>query len=156
MMLVGLPGSGKSTFIRNLVEQGIEYTVASTDNYIEERATEEGISYDEAFSKHIKAASKNMNKIIQSAVANRVPLIWDQTNLTPKSRKKKLKMIPADIYYRKAVYFDIPDDVLVKRLKMRGEAEGKNIPFHVMERMKESFIAPTREEGFDTIEKITR
>ena len=157
MMLVGLPGSGKSTFIKEFLEsREADIVVVSTDDYIQRKADAEGITYNQAFNKYVKKASTNMKAMLKDAVEEKKDIIWDQTNLTPKSRKKKLKMIPADIYFREAVVFDIPDHVIEERLKKREEVEGKSIPSHIMDRMRESFLIPTREEGFDKVTKMEK
>lgn len=155
-MLVGLPGSGKSTYIDYLVKEELQnenVAIISTDNYIETKASEEDVTYSEAFDKYIKKASVNMKSALKDAIKFGQDIIWDQTNLTPKSRKKKLKMIP-DIYFKEAIVFDVSDDVLEERLKKRGDATGKVIPSHVLDNMKDGFLMPTLEEGFDKITKL--
>lgn len=144
-MLVGVPGSGKSTWVDRQVRGGNIY-VASTDNILETIAQLEGKTYDEVFKDNIKLAEKRMYTAVQEAVREDFDIVWDQTNITRKSRAKKLVMIP-DHYEKIAVVFSVPDD-LDKRLASR---KGKTIPPHVIDAMIEMFEFPQMDEGFDTI-----
>lgn len=153
IMLVGLPGSGKSTYIKKVLSKNSDFVILSTDDYIEQKAREENSTYSEVFQKNIKEATRNMNNELQSAVKEHKNIIWDQTNLTANSRKKKLANIP-DIYSKEAIVFKISDNELLKRLEKRKEEEGKEIPSHVLKNMKNSFEMPTEDEGFNEVRLI--
>lgn len=150
-MLVGLPATGKSTFITNTVSKlGDErYVVLSSDNYLEKVAAKENKTYNEVFSGHVKAAHAALAADLEDAIAAGVPKIfWDQTNLSAKSRAEKLRNIPAD-YSKIAVVFREPDEVeYAKRLASRP---GKNIPAHVIDRMRKTLEMPSTKEGFDLV-----
>lgn len=91
-------------------------------------------------------AEKTMLHIAKHHISLKNSIIWDQTNLTAKTRKRKLEMFGPE--YRKiAVVFPIPEDH-EKRLSNRA---GKFIPPQVIEGMKKSYQAPARDEGFDDI-----
>jgi GTPase SAR1 family protein len=67
ILLVGLPGSGKSTFVNNykLKKHGI---VASTDNILDQMAKDNGIFYNEAFKKFdFKIIDNQMKQEIKHA-----------------------------------------------------------------------------------------
>ncbi len=92
-MLSGIPTSGKSTYVSRLLEKP-EFNnavVLSTDNYIQKIADQENLTYDEVFDKTIKDANKQLNLDLSEAIKNNRSIIHDQTNLTIKSRAKKLK-----------------------------------------------------------------
>lgn len=146
-MLIGVPGSGKSTWIKNSYAAK-NAMIASTDNLIELAATVNGKTYDEVFKSVIASAEKTMYELVFSAVKDDYDIIWDQTNLNRKTRAKKLIMIP-DRYVKVAIYFDTPEDkVLQDRLANRP---GKTIPYHVMKSMLSSIEYPQHDEGFDVI-----
>jgi len=84
VMLIGLPGSGKSTF-RN--EHGEPYVVLSSDDFIEQRAIAEGVTYTEVFADAVDDASRHVHRNFREALANNASIMWDQTNLTPKKRR---------------------------------------------------------------------
>ncbi len=142
-MLVGVPGSGKTTWIKNNKHDAV---VLSTDNYIERYAMKTGKTYSEMFKELIGVATDQMEKDLVQAVRNERDIIWDQTNLTAKSRRTKLNRIPKD-YKKIAVYFSVPND-LRDRLASRP---GKTIPEPVILSMINQLQPPTKEEGFDEI-----
>lgn len=151
VMMCGIPTSGKSTY----VQQGLDYTdffdtgytFLSTDNYIEKKAKKEGKTYDEIFDYTIKEATEEMNKLLEFAIKNNMSIVWDQTNLTPKCRKKKLNKIPSH-YTKIAVYNQITlEEAMIRNQKRPG----KTIPPNVLRNMHKVFVPPTEEEGFDKI-----
>jgi predicted kinase len=144
VVMIGLPGSGKSTFIRNNFSG---YTIVSSDDIIERRAQEEGKTYNEVFQKYIGMASGQMKQEFRQAVENNEDIVWDQTNLTKKKRRGILNQIP-DHYYKVAVSVDPSDEVRYSRAAGR---EGKTIPDHVIQSMEKSYQAPSKDEGFDKI-----
>lgn len=148
-ILVGLPGSGKSTWLRN--QQRIEdLAIISSDDEIEKFAKSQDKTYSEVFDEYIKTATSNMYANLENALRENVSIAWDQTNLNPKKRKTILQKLPK--HYRKvAVIFEVDDRELQNRLYNRAKSEGKYIPNHVIENMKQSYVKPTTSEGFDEI-----
>ena len=142
-MLVGVPGSGKTTWIRNNKHDAV---VLSTDDYIEKIAAKQGKTYSEVFKDTIGDATDQMEKDLIQALRNERDIIWDQTNLTAKSRKSKLSRIPKS-YKKVGVYFSVPQD-LRDRLASRP---GKVIPEPVIISMINQLQPPTKEEGFDEV-----
>lgn len=149
-MMVGLPGSGKSTYAENLSDAYAEYL--STDALIEFVATMRGLSYNDVFKDSIKYAQEAVNINAALAFGNGADVIWDQTNLTVKSRASKLRMVPAG-YKKIAVVVGCPDEEEhTRRLNSRP---GKTIPPHIIKSMKATSTFPTLEEGFDDIIIVT-
>jgi predicted kinase len=148
-VLVGLPGSGKSTWMRSMLANG-NYVIISSDNEIEEYAKSVGLTYSDVFDEYIKTATSNMNAKFKDAVANNKNIIWDQTNMSVKKRKSILQQIPKQ-YKKIAVVFQLEREELQKRLDKRAELEGKHIPMHVIDNMERSFEIPTVAEGFDEV-----
>lgn len=149
-MLVGPPGSGKSTYCKD--KKG--FIIISSDDIFEEMAAKKGLTYSEAFKKlDYTHAVKKMKQRLNIAVLAKKDIIWDQTNMTAKSRADKLKKIP-DTYHKTAVNFIIDTPTLKQRLKHRGETTGKIIPAYVFARMCNSYVAPSKDEGFDKIVTI--
>lgn len=150
-MLIGVPASGKSSWVHNQGFYNDQTYIASTDSYIESVASVLNTTYNEVFAANINAATKAMNKEIQAAIELGLDIVWDQTNTTFLSRSRKLRMIPST-YKKVAVFFPTPDvEILEKRLNSRV---GKQIPVHFMKSAIESLDPPDRFEGFDEIIKV--
>jgi len=159
-MLCGIPCSGKTFFREANFTQ--DYNVLSTDETISKIAGMFSLTYDECFRDCIKFAEKRMYdklKILLKDSTNfadhliypKVHIVWDQTNLTLASRKKKLDLFKDHTYRKIAYVFPTPaPEILEKRMEHRKRL-GKNIPKEVMDTMINSFVVPTLGEGFDEI-----
>jgi len=144
--LIGIPGSGKSTWAKNQ-EWIDECAWISTDQYVEEWAESVGKTYSEVFDEYMPTAVVRMVGAVNGAKSIGKDIVWDQTSTTVKSRAKKFAMLPD--YEHIAVVFKSPDaDELLRRLNSRP---GKIIPLDVIEGMVKNFELPTEEEGFKEI-----
>jgi len=143
MIMVGLPYSGKSTWIR---ENLSGWPVVSSDMFIENMAEFKGKTYSEVFADTIDSAISAMNASRKYLIGERRTFVHDQTNLTAKKRKNLIRDL--DGYNIIAVCFDIPEELHRKRIASRPD---KHVPDHVMESMRKSFEIPTLDEGFDEI-----
>lgn len=147
-ILVGVPGSGKSTWIAKAPVDWANTVVASTDNYVDREAKKQGKTYSEVFKATMPAAVNDMARTVIDAVKNKQDIIWDQTSTTRSTRAKKLRMLPAD-YEKIAVVFPTPDEKeLTRRL---GSRPGKEIPPQVMKQMTTGWEEPSEDEGFNKI-----
>lgn len=145
-VLVGVPGSGKSTWIRNQ-DWAQDCVVVSTDAFVEYYAKQQGKTYNEVFDDYMPTAVKCMAEQVVAAREAGQDIIWDQTSTTVASRKKKFNMLPD--YHAVAVVFPTPESAeLERRLASRP---GKNIPWNVMQGMISGLKVPTEQEGFDEI-----
>ena len=150
IMLVGLPGSGKSTFGKIIQGEGIRL---STDDIIELHATIEGKTYNEVFQDSITTAKKLLEVHLEWALRENEPLIiWDQTNLTVKTRKAKLQKIP-EHYEKICLFFDTDFKKILERNEDR-RLTGRNVSNRILFQMKDSLQVPTKEEGFDKVYTI--
>ena len=152
VMLVGIPCSGKSTFVNRLKKIPFweNAVVLSTDNYIEKVAQEHNTTYSEIFEDCIDEATRQLELSLIEAKDKGRNIIWDQTNISRKTRKKKLSKLPS-LYARGVIYFDISLEDALERNKHR---EGKFIPESILKRMYHQLEVPTLEEGFDYYETI--
>lgn len=147
-VLVGLPGSGKSTSIPS------DFTgfVYSTDRYIEEEAASIGKTYNECFQRLIKNATSVMDNSLKFSIESKYDVIWDQTNMSAKKRRSIVSQFPNS--YTKFCICRVPPrnagewSELNRRILSR---EGKIIPSHIVKSMADSYVKPTREEGFDVV-----
>jgi predicted kinase len=144
--LVGVPGAGKSTWIKDQI-WALGLTVVSTDAFVEDYARAQGKTYSEVFADYMPTAVNLMAEQVVRARELDHTVIWDQTSTTIASRTRKFRMLPD--YEHIAVVFRTPEHTeLMRRLMSRP---GKEIPDHVIASMIASWEEPTLEEGFKEI-----
>lgn len=145
-VLVGVPGAGKSTWVNNQ-EWAKDCVYVSSDQLIEEEAERQGKTYNDVFKDYVSEAISLMLDQVIAAREEGKDIIWDQTSVSVKSRKKKFSMLPD--YEHIAVVFPTPEGAeLARRLASRP---GKNIPDEVVKSMIYSFEMPTEEEGYKEV-----
>jgi predicted kinase len=123
--------------------------VLSTDNVIEQIAKERNTSYSSIFKEVYGQANTVMYDNLRYCIENQLPFVWDQTNLTPKSRKSKLDKIPSD-YKKIAICFEIDEEEFIKRNTIRA-ATGKNISLSIYQSMMSTYVRPSSSEGFSDV-----
>jgi len=148
-IISGLPGSGKS-FVRNRFGSN-GFVHISTDDVIESIAKDRGQYYDDVWSEYIKQAETEVWDFARAAVADKRDIMWDQTNLTPKKRKRILSLVNRNFYTTHAVHVVCDHRVRAARL---GSRRGKTVPRDVLESMERTMVLPTFEEGFDVVQTI--
>lgn len=142
-VLVGVPGSGKSTWVENQI-WAKDCAYISTDKYVERFAQRMNSTYSEVFDRVMPRAVRLMTRAVIKARNEGKDIIWDQTSVNVKSRKNKFRMLRD--YYAIAVVFDTPpEDELRRRLSNRP---GKHIPWTVINSMINNFVMPSEQEGF--------
>jgi len=146
-MLVGVPASGKSWYRTKYY--GPDANVASTDNTIEEVASNYGMTYNEGFKELIGFAEKIMWRQITSYQMRGSDFIIDRTNLTAKGRARFIQKLKLHGYEIECLVFPTPEpEEWKRRLDSR---RGKTIPQEALDRMMNSYEVPLMREGFDKI-----
>lgn len=143
ILMVGLPGSGKSTFVEQYIPDN--YVVISRDNLVEEYAQKHGITYDEAWKAEDFDAV--VDKQIRSTISEKRSVVIDKTHMGPKSRRRSLAPFPKS-YAKTAVVITEDFDTIVERSIARV---GKTITDRVLRDMTLRFRPPTYDD-FDYIE----
>ena len=149
--LIGVPGSGKSTWVSEQ-EWALGLTIVSTDAFVEDYAKAQGKTYSEVFTDYMPTAVNLMAEQVVFAREHGHDIIWDQTNLSAKARKKKLNKLPSHCH-RGAIYFEVPLEEAFERNEHR---KGKFISKSILHRMYHQFEIPTVTEGFDYVECGTK
>ena len=148
-VMVGLPYSGKSTYIKKdrILRK---LPILDTDSYIENFAKEKNKSYSDVFAKTIGRATDRMNSLANAHYKFGQSFILDQTNLSVEKRAKIIKKAKENGFKVVALAFTpyTDESELKKRINMRDE---KKIPLKVLQSMASKYVMPTEAEGFDMV-----
>lgn len=142
IMLVGIPGSGKTTHSAELSKK-YNAKVISSDKV---RQTYVGIDEKDVF--------PTVYRLCIEELKNGGNVILDATHITPKVRKRTFDALDQyDVEYDKiAIYFDTPVDVCIKRVEIRNkDPKELFLPLEVIESYGKNIIMPTKEEGFKEV-----
>ena len=153
ILLVGLPGSGKSTWVASFIASHPDYVVVSSDDIIDAYAKSIGKTYTEVFEEHMSYAEVEYKIKLMTSLREGKNIVVDRTNLSPKSRRKILSNVPKE-YKKTAMVFNTPLDEIKKRLIKREHETGKGIPENVISTMIKTYIEPESSEGIDEIIKV--
>ena len=145
IMLIGIPGSGKTTYSKGLSEE-YNANVISSDVV---RQTYVGIDEKEVF--------PTVYRLCIEELKNNRNVILDATHITPKVRKRSFDSLDRyEVEYEKiAVYVDTPVEVCIKRVEIRNKNPKELfLPLEVIESYGKNIIPPSQEEGFNEIRII--
>lgn len=137
IVLIGLPGSGKSTYIEKLGE-----TALSSDEI------RRLLSDDPANQTIHRRVFAVLRDLLKHRIELRRPVTYiDATNLTPYERRAYIKI--ADLYDCdvEAIFFDVP----IEECQRRNRERHRVVPYEVIAEMAARLIPPSVEEGFTRV-----
>ena len=143
--MVGIPGSGKSTYSKKLSEK-LNIKVVSSDNIRDDHPE---FKQFEVF--------KELYRLVSVELAEGRDVIIDATNSTVEIRKNIVRQLaPYDIKYdMEAYYFPISYEACYERIVKRNELGiDRYFPLDVLDHYYSSVEAPSREEGYKEIHII--
>ncbi len=142
IVLVGIPGCGKSTYAQSLKNE--DTIVLSSDLIRKELFNDEQnqgkntLVFDTLFDRAVENLRKGRNVVI------------DATNIIKNDRAKLLDNFKDLNILRKAIVIHTPIEICIERDLNRT----RNVGEEVILRMANDFEMPTKEEGFDEISVV--
>ncbi|XP_076867260.1 heterogeneous nuclear ribonucleoprotein U-like protein 1 isoform X2 [Brachyhypopomus gauderio] len=154
LMMVGLPGSGKTTWAAKHSEENPEkkFNILGT-NAIMEKMKVMGLrrqrNYAGRWDVLISQATQCLNRLIQIAARKKRNYILDQTNVYGSAQRRKMR--PFEGFQRKAIVICPADEDLKERTLKRSDEEGKDVPDHAVLEMKANFVLPEAGDFLDDV-----
>jgi len=137
VVLVGLPGSGKSTYLERY-----RLPALSSDTIRKLLADDEA---DQTIHGRVFVTLRHL---LHHRIAVGRPVTYiDATNLTRHERKPYLQIGRLCGCPVEAIFFDVPLEVCKERNRRRNRI----VPEEAMDRMAAKLAPPTREEGFSAV-----
>jgi predicted kinase len=141
VILVGLPGSGKSTWLEQLGVHAISSDAIRL--LLADDATIQTI--------HVQVFA-TMRYLLRRRIAIGRPVTYvDATHLTVAERAPYVKIARAYDCEIEAVFFDVPVEVCQARNRIRQRV----VPEEAIEAMRAKLVPPSREEGFTRIKVVS-
>lgn len=148
ILLIGAPGSGKSTWGKHYAE---------TRGFVrlcpDEFRAKLGWGEDDQSVSHLAFAATKA--AMTNALLTNKSVIIDATNMYKKTRKDFLKIAKEQGASTMAVVFEAIKPTLLERNNTRGKLGGRNVPEHVIDSMLAKYQRPDKDE-FDIIQYITK
>jgi len=141
VVLVGLPGSGKSTWLERIGADGLSSDAIR--RWLADDETDQTV-HDRVF--------QTLRYLLRQRLAVGRPVSYiDATNLTPEERAPYIAIGKAYGCEVEAVFFDIPLEVCLAR----NAARRRVVPEDAMAKMAQKLRPPTLEEGFSRVMRVT-
>lgn len=139
LMLVGLPASGKTTYIKKYFNQNLK--VHSSD------AIREELSGDINNQNINKQVFETLHKRVKEDLKNGISCVYDATNISWKRRKAFLQELNSIDCWKICHIIATPFEVCLEQ----NEQRDRKVPYEVIERMYKNFDIPWWNEGWDDI-----
>ncbi|XP_038621272.1 heterogeneous nuclear ribonucleoprotein U-like protein 2 [Tachyglossus aculeatus] len=147
LLMVGLPGTGKTRWALEHARGNPEkrYNVLGAETVLRQMRTR-GPGEPELDSEGrdilVQQASQCLSKLVRIASRTKRNFILDQCNVYDSGQRRKL--LPFRAFSRKAVVIVPDEEAWKKRLQLRKEVEGDDVPPAVMLEMKANFSVPQK------------
>ena len=144
-LLIGIPGSGKTTYSKILQEE-LHCDVISSDKV---RDNHPEMTEDKIW--------PEIYRLVSVDLKNNRDVIFDATNITPKVRRRFKDNVEAlGVEVKWGAYYIMADEQeCIERVKIRNTKEGERfLPIEVISSYFKSIIPPTMDEGFEFIKYI--
>jgi bifunctional polynucleotide phosphatase/kinase len=133
IVMCGLPGAGKTTYISEHYNDASKYYIVDGDTM---------------------KTSANVVKAISNELDTNLNIVVDATNFSLERRADIISLAQKHKIPVECIYITTPKSECIARTKKRHADGGKNVPASAIGRLANLFVAPTLDEGFALIRAI--
>lgn len=141
IIVVGVPGSGKSTISNEIASINSNVKIVSSDKMREE------LFGSEADQSNPKLVFAKLDERTAAYLEAGYSVIYDATNIHSKGRKSTLEKFKGKYSTAVAIYINID----IETAKQRNSQRTRVVPDEVIDRMYSNMREPSKEEGFDYV-----
>ena len=142
VVLVGLPASGKSTWVER--QGGVAISSDELRRWLRDDATDQSIH---------RIVFRLMRDFVRLRISLGAPVTYvDATNITRKHRRPFLKIAEHMGCVCEAVFFDVPLEECLRR----NEQRARKVPADAIRAMAVRLQPPSESEGFRSVTAIVR
>lgn len=145
ILMVGVPGAGKSTYVQKLKSENPSSLIISPDSIRGELTGDE--SDQSQNYKVFKIALARLDTAMRNGIST---IIWDATCYNKKNRKEPISIAKQHGYTVEACVKKVSLETALKQNKMRN----RQVPDEVIERQLSGWQDPETSEGIDNIVNI--
>ncbi|NXK01408.1 HNRL2 protein, partial [Corythaixoides concolor] len=147
LLMVGLPGSGKTQWAQKHTQENRDkrYNILGTETVLHQMRELDAKSRDAL----LQTAAQCLSKLVQIAPRAKRNFILDQCNVYNSGQRRKLLAFKG--FSRKVVVIVPNEEDWKKRLELRKEAEGEDVPESVMLEMKANYSLPEKSDYVDEV-----
>ena len=139
VVLVGLPGSGKSTYLEQVAPAGGGLSSDAVRRLLADDETDQSI--------HVRVF-QTLRYLLEQRLAIARPVTYiDATNLTPEERGPYLEIGRKWSCEVEAVFLDVPLEICLER----NAARVRKVPEEALLKMAGKLVPPSEDEGFTRI-----
>uniref|UniRef100_A0A8C9PG88 B30.2/SPRY domain-containing protein n=1 Tax=Spermophilus dauricus TaxID=99837 RepID=A0A8C9PG88_SPEDA len=150
ILMVGLPGSGKTQWALKYAKENPEkrYNVLGAETVLNQMRVKPEMD-PKSRDLLVQQASQCLSKLVQIASRTKRNFILDQCNVYNSGQRRKLLLFKT--FSRKVVVVVPNEEDWKKRLELRKEVEGDDVPESIMLEMKANFSLPEKCDYMDEV-----